>query len=135
LAMGIGMDRAVMLRKGLDDIRLLRSDDPRVRCQMADLERYRPVSAMPPIRRDLSIAVSPAIVAEALVDRVREVLGDRAEAVEDLAVISATPMERLPPQARARIGIQPGQLNLLVRLVLRHPTRTLTDHEANRLRD
>ena len=30
LAMGIGLDRAVMLRKGIGDIRLLRSDDPRV---------------------------------------------------------------------------------------------------------
>ena len=50
-------------------------------------------------------------------------------------MISATPMEQLPPQARARIGVQPGQVNLLVRLVLRHPTRTLTDQEANLLRD
>ena len=30
LAMGIGMDRAMMLRKGIGDIRLLRSGDPRV---------------------------------------------------------------------------------------------------------
>ena len=44
-------------------------------------------------------------------------------------------MEALPPQAVARIGIRPGQVNLLVRLVLRHPTRTLTDQDANRLRD
>ena len=39
LAMGIGLDRAVMLRKGIGDIRLLRSDDPRVAGQMRDLER------------------------------------------------------------------------------------------------
>ena len=54
---------------------------------------------------------------------------------EDLALLSDTPMDRLPPQAQERIGIQPGQVNLLVRLVLRHPTRTLTDQEANLLRD
>ena len=56
LAMGIGMDRATMLRKGIGDIRLLRSDDPRVAGQMRDLSAYRAVSAQPPARRDLSIA-------------------------------------------------------------------------------
>src|SRR5207237_1088444 len=48
LALGLGLDRALMLRKGIDDIRLLRSDDPRVRRQMRTLDRYRPVSSMPP---------------------------------------------------------------------------------------
>jgi phenylalanyl-tRNA synthetase alpha chain len=52
LAMGIGLDRLVMLRKGVDDIRLLRSDDPRVVGQLSDLAPYRPVSTMPPARRD-----------------------------------------------------------------------------------
>jgi phenylalanyl-tRNA synthetase alpha chain len=47
LAMGIGLERAVMLRKGIDDIRLLRSADPRVREQMNDLSAYRVVSSMP----------------------------------------------------------------------------------------
>ena len=35
----------------------------------------------------------------------------------------------------ARIGLQPGQKNVLVRVVLRHPSRTLTREEANELRD
>jgi phenylalanyl-tRNA synthetase alpha chain len=135
LAMGIGLDRALMLRKGIDDIRLLRSDDPRIAAQMADLAPYKSVSSMPPIRRDLSIAAAPGIDAETIGDRVRQLLGERAVAVEDLAVVSETPMEALPPQAVQRIGIQPGQVNLLVRLVLRHPTRTLTDSDANLLRD
>jgi phenylalanyl-tRNA synthetase alpha chain len=135
LAMGIGLDRAVMLRKGIDDIRLLRSEDPRVRSQMADLSAYRPVSSMPPVRRDLSLAVTPGTDAESIGDRVREHLGERAAAIEDLQVLSETPMDELPPQAIERIGIRPGQVNLLVRLVLRHPTETLTDHAANLLRD
>ena len=54
LAMGLGLDRALMLRKGIGDIRLLRSADPRVADQLLDLEPYRPVSSMPPARRDLS---------------------------------------------------------------------------------
>lgn len=43
LAMGLGLDRLLMLRKGIDDIRLLRSEDPRVAGQLLDLAPYRPV--------------------------------------------------------------------------------------------
>jgi phenylalanyl-tRNA synthetase alpha chain len=120
---------------GLGDIRLLRSDDPRIAAQMSDLSPYRPVSSMPAIRRDLSIAAPPGLDAEAIGDRVRQVLGDRASAIEAVAVVSETPMQNLPAQAVQRLGIQPGQVNLLVRMVLRHPTLTLTDHTANLLRD
>jgi len=133
--MGIGLDRALMLRKGIDDIRLLRSTDPRVAAQMRDLEPYRPVSAQPPVRRDLSIAVAAETTAEELGDRVRAALGDRAAAVEAIEVLSETPGQELPTQAAERLGLQPGQKNVLVRIVLRHPTRTLLDREANELRD
>lgn len=135
LAMGIGLDRVLMLRKGIDDIRLLRSADERVASQMLDLSRYRAVSAMPPIRRDLSIAVAAGTSAEQLGDRVRLALGERAGAVEVVEVLSETPAEELPSQAAARLGISPDQRNLLVKVILRHPTRTLTGDEANRLRD
>lgn len=75
LAMGLGLDRLLMLRKGIDDIRLLRSIDPRVSDQMLDLLAYRPVSAMPAVRRDLSIAVGAGATAEDLGDRVRAAFG------------------------------------------------------------
>jgi len=135
LAMGIGLDRALMLRKGIDDIRLLRSSDPRVAQQLRDLEPYRPVSSQPPVRRDLSVAVGADTTAEELGDRVRAALGDRAAAVEAVEVAAETPGEALPPQAAERLGLLPLQKNVLLRVVLRHPTRTLTDEEANRLRD
>jgi phenylalanyl-tRNA synthetase alpha chain len=136
LALGVGLDRALMLRKGITDIRLLRSGDPRVSGQMLDLEPYRPVSAMPATRRDLSVAVADGLTPEELGDRIRERVGpDLLEAVEELAVVAETPRAELPPQAVARIGLQPGQKNVLVRLVLRHPTRTLTAEEANRTRN
>jgi phenylalanyl-tRNA synthetase alpha chain len=136
LALGLGLDRALMLRKGVTDIRLLRSDDPRVARQMLDLEPYRAVSAMPPTRRDLSVAVADGLTAEELGDRIREwVEPDVLEAVEEVSVVAQTAAALLPPQAIARIGLGPGQKNVLVRLVLRHPTRTLTAEEANRTRD
>ncbi len=135
LAMGLGLDRLLMLRKGIDDIRLLRSTDPRVTGQLLDLAPYRPVSRQPPIKRDLSIAVPAAEAAEELGDRVREALGERARDVEAVEVLGETAGEDLPAAARERLGLRPGQKNVLLRVVLRSPERTLTDGEANRLRD
>jgi phenylalanyl-tRNA synthetase alpha chain len=104
LALGMGLDRLLMLLKGIPDIRLLRSADARVASQM-------------------------------LGDRIRDALGADADAVEDVAILSSTAPEDLPGPAAARLGARPGQRNLLVRVVLRHLERTLTDEEANSLRD
>lgn len=135
LAMGLGLDRLVMLRKRINDIRLLRSEDPRVAVQMTDLETYQPVSSMPSVVRDLSLATSESVTQEQLGDRVREALGDDASAVESIEVLSETTLENLPDPAKERLGITKGQKNLLVRVILRHLTKTLTDDEANLLRD
>jgi phenylalanyl-tRNA synthetase alpha chain len=135
LALGMGLDRMLMLHKSVPDIRLLRSADPRVLAQMSTVDPYRPVSAMPPVRRDLSVAVASDDLAEDLGDRVRDALGTDADAVESVEILHETPCARLPPRALARLGADTDQKNLLVRLVLRHLDRTLTDEEANRLRD
>jgi phenylalanyl-tRNA synthetase alpha chain len=135
LAMGLGLDRLTMLAKGMDDIRLLRSTDPRVVAQLGDLSRYRPVSGMPPIRRDLSIAVAADLTPELVGDRARAALGDDAGSIEEIAVLSETGYDDLPAAARARLGLRPEQKNLLVRVVVRDHERTLTDADANRLRD
>jgi phenylalanyl-tRNA synthetase alpha chain len=135
LALGMGLDRLLMLRKGIPDIRLLRSADPRIAGQLADLAPWRPVSAMPPVRRDLSVAVEGDDTVENLGDRVRDALGPDADAVEEVRVLAETPSDRLPPKAIARLGIGPHQKNVLVRVVLRHLEQTLTDEEANRMRD
>ena len=135
LAMGLGLDRVLMLRKGIDDIRLLRSVDPRIAGQMQDLAPYRPVSAMPPVRRDLSLAVGESTTAEELGDAVRAALGERANLVESVTVLSETPGPALPAAARERLGLLPGQKNVLLRVVLRALDRTLTHQECNTLRD
>ena len=135
LALGLGLDRFLMLRKGIPDIRLLRSNDPRVAGQMLDLAPYRPVSSMPAITRDLSVAVNAADQVEELGDRIRDALGDQADSVEEVTVRSETPYQQLPPSAIERMGMHPGQKNILVRVVLRHLDRTLTCTEANELRD
>ena len=135
LALGLGLDRLLMLIKGIPDIRLLRSADPRVAGQMLDLDRYTAVSAMPAIRRDLSVAVAAGDLAEDLGDRVRDALGTDATRVEAVQIAQRTPCAVLPEQARSRLGAIAGQDNLLVRVVLRDLDRTLTDADANSLRD
>ncbi len=135
LAMGLGLDRILMLRKGLDDIRLLRSAEPRIASQLLDLAPYRPVSSMPAVRRDLSLVLGADETAEELGDQVRSALGERAQLVESVEVRSETPYEALPPAAVARLGITPGQKNVLLRVVLRALERTLTHEECNALRD
>jgi phenylalanyl-tRNA synthetase alpha chain len=137
LAMGPGLDRLVMLRKGIRDIRLLRSTDPRVAEQLLDLSPYKPVSAMPAVRRDLSVVVGPEvdISDEVLGDRVRQALGVDAEAAESVEVRGETSYDDLPVAARERLQLSEGQRNVLIRLILRPLDRTLTDVEANRLRD
>lgn len=135
LALGVGLDRAVMLRKGIPDIRLLRAEDLRVAAQMRDLHPWHPVSMMPPVRRDLSIVADSEIDAELLGDRARDALGADADVLESLTIDSVTAHEQLPVAACDRLGTRPGQANVVVRVILRSLDRTLTQHQANVLRD
>ncbi|GAA1276515.1 hypothetical protein [Saccharothrix xinjiangensis] len=132
LALGFGLDRLLMIRKGVPDIRLLSSTEPRVAAQMLDLAPYRPVSRHPAITRDISVAVAADADAETIGDVARDAVGDLAE---EVLVVGETPVAELPAAAVARLGAHPDQKNVLLRLVLRHPTRTLTDEEANAARD
>jgi phenylalanyl-tRNA synthetase alpha chain len=135
LAMGIGLDRLLMLAKHIDDIRLLRSEDPRIASQMLDLSPYRAVSDQPPIRRDLSVAVANDVTPEEIGDRVREALGGHVASLENVEILSETPYDRMPDAALQRIGMRPGQKNVLLRIIIRHLERTSTSEEANDLRD
>jgi phenylalanyl-tRNA synthetase alpha chain len=135
LAMGIGLDRMLMLRKGIEDIRALRSADPRIQAQMIDLEPYRPVSSQPPIYRDLSVAVAEEASAEELGDQVRSSLAAASGSIESVEVLAETSYLELSLAARRRLGITSRQKNVLLRLVIRDLERTLTSAEANELRD
>src|SRR4029079_12955333 len=114
--------------------RLLRATDPRIQAQMRDLSIYRTVSNRPAITRDLSLAAADDLDAELLGDRVRDALGPDADCVEAVEVVSQTPGSELPDLAAERLGLQPGQKNVLLRVVLRSVDRTLTRDEANQLR-
>lgn len=133
--LALGLDRILMLRKGLDDVRLLRAADPRITSQLQDLSAYRPVSLQPAVRRDLSVAVAHDTSNEELGDAVRCALGEDANVIESVEVVSETPYTGLPEAARSRLGISPDQKNALVRITLRALDRSLTHDECNILRD
>lgn len=135
LALGMGLDRALMLRKGIPDIRLLRSTDERIRIQMLDLSPWRPVSLMPSISRDISIVVPADSDDETLGDEVRAALGERSEDLESVELLALTAYDDLPEGAKARLQLDSSQSNALLRITLRPLSRTLTDQEANGIRN
>lgn len=135
LAMGLGLDRLLMVRKNIPDIRLLRSNDLRISSQMQDLGIYKPVSLMPPVTRDLSIVLDNDMTDDDIGDIVRESLQEHAEIVELVETLSQTPYQELPEAAKIRLGISPSQKNILLRVVLRALDRTLTTEECNEYRD
>lgn len=135
LAMGLGLDRLLMVRKNIPDIRLLRSNDLRISSQMQDLSPYQPVSCMPPVTRDLSIVLDDDMTDDDIGDIVRESLQENAEIVELVETLSQTPYQELPEAAQKRLGISPSQKNILLRVVLRALDRTLTTKECNQYRD
>jgi phenylalanyl-tRNA synthetase alpha chain len=134
LAMGIGLDRLVMLIKGIDDIRLLRSRDPRIARQMLTLDAYEPVSNQPATHRDMSICVADPDM-ELLGDRIRNVLGERAGWVENVELLQACDYASVPAKARQRLGMSPGQQNLLIRVTLRSLDGSISKEEANHVYD
>ncbi|MEV4776824.1 hypothetical protein [Microbacterium sp. LWH12-1.2] len=135
LALGMGLERALMLRKGIPDIRYLRSEDPRIATQMLTLEPWQHVSPLPASRRDISVVMPSAEDEETLGDRIRTALGDDADVIESVDVLSRTTHEELPVAARSRLGTRDGQVNLLLRIVLRPIDRTLTSDQANAIRN
>lgn len=135
LAMGLGLDRILMIRKSIYDIRLLRSQDERVQKQMLDLELYIPVSNQPPIRRDLSLAVDETLTPEDIGDRIRQASIEHASLLESIEIMSETPYAELPIEAINRMGMKNNQKNVLLRLVIRDPVVTLTSQKANEIRD
>lgn len=135
LAMGLGLDRVLMLRKGIPDIRLLRDAEPRVQLQMDSLSPWKSVSRQPITERDLSLVVDRSLDMDIIGDKVRLALKEQAEWLEDIKLVSRTSYRQLPKVAIERLGIEEHQDNLLLRLVLRHPSQSLPTAFANEIRN
>lgn len=133
LALGMGLDRLTMLRKGIPDIRLLRDSNERVQAQMQDLRPWNAVSRLPSISRDISVAVSSGLSEEVLTERMLQAAGDCSGWIEEMQIKGRWVSSELPPQAIERLGLLADQENVLLRVVLRDCSRSITTAEANAL--
>lgn len=135
IAIGLGLDRVLMLRKGIPDIRLFQDPEPRVQSQMQTLAPWKPVSRQPITERDISIVVDNSMDMDILGDKVRETLKEKVDWVEDIKCLSKTAYSQLPESAQIRLGMSEEQDNLLLRLVLRHPSKSIPTALANDIRN
>ena len=78
-AFGFGLERLAIISMELPDIRLLWSDDERVKKQMKLGQHFKEVSKYPPVVRDISFIVNKDFVPNNYFDLVRDVVGDMAE--------------------------------------------------------
>lgn len=121
-AFGFGLERLAILSMELPDIRLLWSDDERVKKQLVLGQKFQEVSKYPPVVRDISFIVEKANFApNNYFDLVRDVIGDTAE---EMALIDEY-------ENAEKFG--EGRKSYAYRITYRSLDRTLTDNEVNDL--
>ncbi len=80
-AFGFGLERLAIISMNLPDIRLLWSEDERVKRQLRLGNIYKDVSKYPPITRDISFVVPNTFVPNNYFDLIRDIGGDLVEEV------------------------------------------------------
>ncbi|PIR88729.1 MAG: hypothetical protein COU09_00660 [Candidatus Harrisonbacteria bacterium CG10_big_fil_rev_8_21_14_0_10_44_23] len=81
-AFGFGLERLAIVGMELPDIRLLWSEDERVKKQLKLGNKYEEVSKYPPVVRDISFIVDKSFVPNNYFDLIRDIGGDMIEEVE-----------------------------------------------------
>ena len=81
-AFGFGLERLAIISMELPDIRLLWSEDERVKKQLKLGTKFKEVSKYPPIVRDISFVVNKDFVPNNYFDLIRDIGGDLVEEVE-----------------------------------------------------
>lgn len=118
LALGMGLDRLVMIIKEIGDIRILRSNDPRIMRQMANLDKFIIISDQPATKRVLSYSTSKDKIEEDVCEEIRDELGENVIYLEEVEYQEIA-YESLPQKARENLGIRPEQKNIVVTLIFR----------------
>ena len=120
-AYGFGLERLAIASMKLPDIRLLWSDDERVKKRLVLGQPFVEVSKYPPIVRDISFVVDKNFVPNDYFDLVRDVASDLAEEVE---LIDKYDNEE-------KFG--KDKLSYAYRVTYRSVDRTLTHEEIDKL--
>jgi phenylalanyl-tRNA synthetase alpha chain len=118
-AFGFGLERLAIISMTLPDIRLLWSEDPRVKKQLVLGQPLQEVSKYPPITRDISFVVKKGFVPNEYFDLIRDIVGDLAEEVKLLDHF----------ENEAKFG--PDRESYTYRVVYRSTERTLTKEEVD----
>lgn len=134
LALGLGLERLVMIIKDIDDIRVLSDKRESIQKQLSNLKKYKHISNQPATKRDLSIAIDENINEEELTELIMSQIDNETQKiVETIKVINETIYQDLPEVAIKRLGMLVGQKNVLLRIVLRDLAKTLDSSEANNI--
>jgi phenylalanyl-tRNA synthetase alpha chain len=122
-AFGFGLERLAIVSMELPDIRLLWSEDERVKKQLKLGQKFHEVSKFPPIPRDISFIVKKDFVPNNYFDLIREIGGDLVEQVELLDKY----------ENDQKFG--PDRMSYTYRVIYRSPERTLRAEEVEPLQD
>ncbi|OHA91707.1 MAG: hypothetical protein A2832_01505 [Candidatus Zambryskibacteria bacterium RIFCSPHIGHO2_01_FULL_44_22b] len=120
-AFGFGLERLAIASMSLPDIRLLWSEDERVKKQLKLGTTFKEVSKFPPITRDISFVVPNTFVPNDYFDTIRDLGGEIIEQVELLDKY----------ENAEKFG--EGKLSYTFRITYRSLQRTLTNEEVNAL--
>ena len=122
-AFGFGLERLAMASMDLPDIRLLWSDDSRIKKQLKLGNKFKEVSKYPPIMRDISFVVDKDFVPNNYFDLIRDLGDDLVEQVELLDKYENT----------EKFG--EGKVRLRYRIVYRSNDRTLVSEEVDEIQN
>ncbi len=122
-AFGPGLERFAMISMELPDIRLLWSDDKRVKKQLQLGQKFVEVSKYPPITRDISFVVKKDFIPNNYFDLIRDIGGDLVEQVELLDKY----------EDEGKFG--PGKTSYTYRVIYRSPQKTLKAEEVEKLQN
>ncbi len=118
-AFGFGLERLAIASMSLPDIRLLWSEDERVKKQLKLGNAYREVSKFPPVTRDISFIVGKDFVPNDYFDLIRDIGGDL---VEEVALLDTY-------EDAEKFGAD--KVSYTFRVVYRSFERTLTNEEVD----
>ncbi|MEK9171955.1 MAG: hypothetical protein AAB782_01830 [Patescibacteria group bacterium] len=120
-AFGFGMERLAMMSMELPDIRLLWSDDKRVKSQLKLGNKFKEISKFPLVVRDISFIVGENFVPNDYFDVIRDIGGNLVEQVELIDKY----------ENAEKFGKE--KLSYTFRVTYRSLERTLTNEEVNNL--
>ena len=121
-AFGSGIERWAIISMELPDIRLLWSEDERIKSQLKLGQKYKEVSKYPPIIRDISFLVNKSFVLNDYFDLIRQTVGE--DLIEEVRQIDKYEDE-------AKFG--KDKVSYAFRIVYRSLDRTLTNTEVDTL--